>query len=123
MTIAEKREFEHRILHQILVIYCEGKHKAFHQKHVGSLAEGLCEECQELWHYAEARVAHCPHMEHKTFCSVCPTHCYQKEYRARIREVMKYGGPRMLLHAPLLVLKHMYYEWREKRRLKKENVV
>ena len=122
MTIEEKRQFESRILYQILVIYCKGKHRVVRKRleppSGQDMAADLCDECQELYAYAEARVAHCPHMERKTFCSVCPTHCYQKDYRVRIREVMKYVGSRMLLHAPILVLKHMYYEWREKRLLK-----
>lgn len=56
--------------------------------------------------YAEARVAHCPHMEAKTFCSQCPTHCYAAKQREAIRNMMRYSGPRMLLHHPLLTITH-----------------
>jgi putative cytoplasmic protein len=29
---------------------------------------------------------------------------------------MRYSGPRMMLHAPVMALRHMWIEWREKRR-------
>jgi len=34
----------------------------------------------------------------KPFCSHCDTHCYAPEMRERMREVMRYAGPRSLLH-------------------------
>ncbi|MBF0908001.1 MAG: nitrous oxide-stimulated promoter family protein, partial [Atopobium sp.] len=52
------------------------------------------------------RVDRCPHIETKTFCSKCISHCYNKEMRARVKEVMKSSGPRLLLHHPILVIKH-----------------
>ena len=45
-------------------------------------------------------------METKTFCSRCPTHCYAAKQREAIRNVMRYSGPRMLLHHPVLTIKH-----------------
>ena len=50
---------------------------------------------------------HCPHMETKTFCSKCKTHCYAPEMKEKIRDVMKFSGPRMLLYNPVLAMKHM----------------
>ncbi len=58
-------------------------------------------------------------METKTFCSNCTVHCYKPEMRARIREVMAFSGPRMLLVRPLMVLRHMWESLRERRRLAK----
>lgn len=42
----------------------------------------------------------------KTFCSVCPTHCYRAQMRERIREVMRWAGPRMLLVRPIPAVCH-----------------
>ncbi|MDU6914068.1 MAG: nitrous oxide-stimulated promoter family protein [Veillonella sp.] len=76
----------------------------------------LCEDCEKVWEYAEHRIDACPHMESKTFCSVCKTHCYAPNYREKIREIMRYGGPRMLLVSPIQVIRHMYLEWKDKKR-------
>ena len=65
-----------------------------------------CEKCAELEKYAHTRVDRCPHIETKTFCSKCKSHCYSKEMRARVKEVMRTTGPRLLLHHPILVIKH-----------------
>ena len=60
-------------------------------------------------------------MENKTFCSNCKTHCYQTQMRERIRQVMRYSGPRMLLHHPVMAVRHVVETVKEKKRLKKEN--
>ena len=46
-------------------------------------------------------------METKTFCSSCKVHCYRKEQRDKIKEVMRFSGPYMLLYHPLMALRHM----------------
>ena len=67
----------------------------------------LCPDCAVLRDYADARVDHCPHIATKTFCSVCQTHCYKPEMRERIRQVMRWSGPRMLFHHPVLAVRHL----------------
>ena len=107
MTAEEKRKAEMATVKKMLEIYC----RAHHGNNLS-----LCEECEALFDYARARVERCPHMETKTFCSACQTHCYAPKMREKIREAMRYSGPRMLLHAPVMALRHMFIEWREKRR-------
>ena len=107
MTAEEKRKAEMATVKKMLEIYC----RAHHGNNLS-----LCEECEALLNYARARVERCPHMETKTFCSACQTHCYAPKMREKIREAMRYSGPRMLLHAPVMALRHMFIEWREKRR-------
>ena len=46
-------------------------------------------------------------MENKTFCSNCRVHCYKPEMREKIREVMRFSGPRMLLCHPILAVWHV----------------
>lgn len=73
---------------------------------VGRHRVDLCPDCAELLAYAQTRIEHCPHFESKTFCSACPMHCYKPEMREKIREVMRWSGPRMLRYEPVLALRH-----------------
>lgn len=69
---------------------------------------GLCEECKALLDYATARLEHCRFGNEKTKCHKCPVHCYKPEMRAKIREVMRYSGPRMILHHPVEALCYLF---------------
>ncbi len=75
----------------MILLYCRKNHKG--KAHP-------CEECAELTAYASERSARCPFMENKTFCSNCKVHCYNPEMRQKIRTVMRFSGPRMLLYHP-----------------------
>ena len=99
VDINKKREKEKKTLRVMIGVYCRGKHK-----HKGE----LCPECQKLLDYALLRTEKCPFMETKTFCSACKVHCYSKEMQEKIKEVMKYAGPRMLFYHPLQALDHMW---------------
>lgn len=99
VDINKKREKEKKTLRVMIGVYCCGKHK-----HKGE----LCPECQKLLDYALLRTEKCPFMETKTFCSACKVHCYSKEMQEKIKEVMKYAGPRMLFYHPLQALDHMW---------------
>jgi hypothetical protein len=79
-------------------IYCRNKHES---------AGPLCTECRELLDYAEARLAKCPFGENKPTCARCPIHCYKPAMGEAIRDVMRYAGPRMLVHHPVLALGHV----------------
>lgn len=69
--------------------------------------DNLCPECQALLDYAHLRLSRCPFGENKTSCRRCPVHCYSPLMRERIRIVMRYSGPRMLLYHPIETLKHL----------------
>ncbi len=79
-------------------LYCDGKH---------GKNQNLCSECEALWQYAKARLEQCSFGEEKPTCRACPIHCFQAEERRKIREVMRYSGPRMLLPHPILALLHL----------------
>jgi predicted amidophosphoribosyltransferase len=70
-------------------------------------SQALCDACQELQDYANQRLERCPYQEGKTTCARCPVHCYKPEMRQRIREVMRYAGPRMLLRHPWMAVMHL----------------
>ena len=94
----DKAEREKRTVSQMIALYCRKNHGG---------GEGLCPECAELDAYARERSDRCPHRESKTFCSKCATPCYRPEMRERIREVMRFSGPRMILHHPGAALRHL----------------
>ena len=93
-----KRQREKRVVSQMIAIYCRGKH--------GTKGK-ICSECKELKDYADACSDRCPFMETKTFCSNCKVHCYKPEMRERIRTVMRYSGPRMLVYHPVMAVRHL----------------
>ena len=68
----------------------------------------LCEECIQLEEYAHKRLSTCKYGEQKTSCKKCPTHCYRKDMREKIREVMRFSGPRMILYHPMEALRHLF---------------
>lgn len=67
----------------------------------------LCDRCSELLEYAEKRLTHCPFGESKKSCRRCSVHCYSQTMRERIRNVMRYSGPRMFFYSPIETLKHL----------------
>ena len=70
-------------------------------------AEGLCADCEELHLFADARLERCPFGEKKPTCANCLVHCYRADMRVRMREVMKFAGPRMLKEHPVMALLHV----------------
>lgn len=137
-VLKRKREREQEIVSQMIALYCKGNHSAHRSVslrerggEMRQMREGaalrergsgerwdLCPECAELEAYAHARSERCPFMEEKTFCSNCTVHCYRPEIRERIRTVMRYAGPRMLFHHPVMAIRHMIESQRERRRVR-----
>ena len=103
----KKRRKEQRVVDEMIALFCKKHHTGARQ------GERLCPSCAELSAYAQDRSEHCPLMESKTFCSNCKTHCYAPEMRERIREVMRYSGPRMPLHNPPMALWYLICKMRE----------
>lgn len=110
--IQTKREREKAMVSQMIALYCKKKHRTEH---------GLCPECAALNAYARLRSDKCPFMETKTFCSNCKVHCYKPDMRDKIREVMRFSGPRMLFHHPIAAMRHIIETKKEKKRLEKHN--
>ena len=89
---------EAKTIRCMIEIYCRDQH--------GGKAE-LCAECAELRDYALARLDKCPFQELKSTCVNCAVHCYKPEMRQRVRDVMRYAGPRMVWRHPVLALTHL----------------
>lgn len=110
VDVQARREREKRMVSEMIGLYCKEKH--------GTKGK-LCPECAALDAYARLRAEKCPFMETKTFCSNCKVHCYKPEMRDRIREVMRFSGPRMLFHHPVMAIRHLIESKKEQARLEK----
>lgn len=73
--------------------------------------ETLCPQCREVLEYAHARLSRCPFGEKKGTCRLCTIHCYKPEMRERMREIMRWAGPRMLLYHPVAAIRHLWQEY------------
>jgi hypothetical protein len=92
-------ERERKTLEAMLRIFCRDRH--------GTKGE-LCSDCQALFAYATKRLDKCSFGEEKPACAHhCPIHCYGPDMRQRIREVMRYAGPRMYWRHPVLAACHL----------------
>ena len=88
---------EKKTVEAMIHLYCRSRHR---------LSEELCSECRVLLDYARERLNRCPFQENKTTCAQCRIQCYKPGMKEKIREVMKYAGPRMTCRHPLLALSH-----------------
>ena len=94
-------EQEKKTVRQMVEIYCHGK------KHT---SKGLCEECSTLLDYAYIRLDHCKFGQKKPTCKKCPIHCYKPDMKEKMREAMRYAGPRMMLYHPVEAIRHLIRE-------------
>ncbi len=107
---AKKRGKEIAVVEKMIRLYCRGNHGTGE----------LCPQCRQLYEYARSRSEHCPFMESKTFCSNCQVHCYQPQMREKIRTVMRYSGPRMILYHPGMAVWHVITGILEKKRQRRK---
>ncbi len=100
----DKLQNEKHIVKLMIEIYCKKQHRT----------KGMCDSCEKLLDYAHERAEKCPFKQSKTFCSNCQTHCYKPEMREKIREVMRFSGPRMIFYHPKEALKHLLTQRKRK---------
>ena len=94
---------EKRTIRAMIRIYCRARHgPSYHGP-----SKAVCRECTELLDYALGRLDRCPFGAGKTACVDCEVHCYKPAMRDRVRQVMRYAGPRMLWKHPVLALLHV----------------
>lgn len=95
---------EKLVVEKMIRLYCR---KNYGHRKEGVMVDGLCEGCRELLEYAHKRLEYCKFGEGKASCQKCPVHCYKPEMRERIRVVMRFSGPRMILHHPIVAIRHL----------------
>lgn len=84
----------------MIKLYCKKKH--------GDSNGELCNECRELEEYAHKRLTYCKFGNEKSSCKKCPIHCYKKDMREKVKEVMKFSGPRILIYNPKEYIRHIF---------------
>ncbi len=97
----QRRQREWKTIEAMIGLYCRDLHASRGQ---------LCPGCTELTTYARLRLEKCPYGDGKPTCAKCPVHCYKPACRERVREVMRYAGPRLLLRRPILTIRHLLDE-------------
>ena len=90
---------EKKIIKVMINIYCRKKHK--------SKKGEFCTECNELLEYAHKRLDFCKFGDNKSTCGKCTIHCYKKDMRAKVKDVMKFSGWRLIIYNPLELIRHM----------------
>lgn len=93
-------EKEKKVIELMINIYCRKKHSSKGE---------LCNECKELLEYAHKRLTLCKFGDKKTTCSKCPIHCYKKDMKIKVKEVMRFSGPRLIIYNPIELIRHMFY--------------
>ena len=91
-----RRDRELRTIRAMIDMYCRDHH--------GRAAP--CADCAELAAYAQRRLERCVFGAAKPTCANCSVHCYSAAMRERVKTVMRYAGPRMLLRHPVLGIAH-----------------
>ncbi len=94
-----RRAREFKTIVVMLHMYCRAHH--------GPKAAPLCDGCIELHDYARRRVERCVFGEAKPTCANCSVHCYKAAMRERVRQVMRWAGPRMIWRRPVLAVWHI----------------
>ncbi|AHF05961.1 nitrous oxide-stimulated promoter family protein [Desulfitobacterium metallireducens] len=98
MNKMSRIEREKQTVGLLIKLYCHDKHHPH---------EELCRDCQILFDYAQQRLDHCKFGEDKTVCGDCTVHCYKIEMREKIISIMRYSGPRILFHHPIVAIQHL----------------
>lgn len=88
---------EKKTISSMIAIYCRAHHKP----------DGLCADCAAVQEYTFRKLELCSFGRKKPACRDCKIHCYELEMCNRIRAVMRYSGPRLIVHSPLLAIRHV----------------
>ena len=112
-TSAQKKDL--KVLLSFVRVYCTVKHDsqteaALPPDLADMFGKGLllCPDCRGLVEYALEKRRKCP-LDPKPSCKHCHIHCYSKEHRARIREIMAFSGRRMIMRGRLDYLWHYFF--------------
>ena len=65
------------------------------------------DEYQQLKTYAHKRLDGCKFGDEKPACKRCPIHCYMPDMREKIRAVMRWAGPHMIIYDPIAAIRHL----------------
>ena len=97
----EERKRLHREMKTIEImvkLFCRKNHQN---------GSGLCRECSEVLDYTNLRIIKCPYKENKPACNTCTIHCFKNTFKEKVREIMAFSGPRMMIYHPVYAFLHI----------------
>lgn len=97
---------EKRTVKAMIQIYCSAHH---------NYKNSLCPECLTVFEYAESRIDKCKFKSQNLVCSECKVHCFRPDKREKIKEIMKYSGPKMIWKHPVLAVRYLINKIKSKR--------
>jgi len=110
--ISNQERSDIRTLMRFVEIFCREKHRGIKEPFTFRLLDLteiekrevlLCPECRKLLTYGLTMRLRCPH-DPKPLCKKCETQCYKGEYKAAIRDIMRFSGMFMIKHGRLDML-------------------
>jgi hypothetical protein len=112
-TITSRQKKDIRLIGKFVEVYCSGKHEKSVRKSVvlpSGLAERIiCPDCEAFFEYAVTKRMRCPLEAEKPTCKHCRIHCYDKQRREKVREIMSYAGRRLMMRGRLDYLWHYFF--------------
>lgn len=108
--LTQKQQKDVKVLIRFIELYCRSKHgerKAANFPGVEATAN-VCGDCEALIAYAIMKRKKCP-LDPKPSCKHCHIHCYSKDFREKIREVMAFSGRKMLMRGRVDMLWHYFF--------------
>jgi hypothetical protein len=109
--LASEQKKDLKVLINFVQVYCRAKHRDQAMVEVEDIhgkETFLCQDCAALVAYALERRRKCP-LNTKPSCKHCHIHCYNRDYRAKIREIMAFSGRRMIMRGRLDYLWHYFF--------------
>lgn len=106
-----------KVLIRFISVYCREKHGEESKRHVQlpqdistTYPQGLelCPDCSGLVAHAIEKRRLCP-LDPKPSCKKCHVHCYSRQHRDKIREIMAFSGRHLILRGRLHYLWHYFF--------------
>ena len=100
-----------KVMIKFVRVYCRAKHDAQAKvsiEDVDGKETQLCRDCVAIVAYALEKRRKCP-LDPKPSCKHCHIHCYSKDLRAKVREIMAFSGRRMIMRGRLDYLWHYFF--------------
>jgi hypothetical protein len=88
-----------RTIEAMIRIYCRSHHQ-----------QDICKECGIVMNYAMARIEKCIYGPEKPACNKCKVHCYSPKMKEKVKEIMRFSGPKMIYKHPIMALHHIIKE-------------
>ena len=114
--VSRKERSDIKTLTRFVAVFCREQHhgekapfafKLLDVKEIDRTEISLCPDCLRLLTYGLTMRLKCPH-DPKPMCKKCENPCYHGEYKAKIKEVMKFSGMVLVRHGRLDMLYHYF---------------